>query len=32
MNYYTLYRLDCACAERFAGLADIEFYDIFGQV
>ena len=27
-----LYRLDRACAERLAGLADIEFYHIGRQV
>ena len=28
----TLQSLDRACAGRLAGLADIEFYNIFGQV
>jgi len=32
MNYYVLQCFDRACAERLAGLADIEFYNIFGQI
>ena len=32
VNCYVLHRLDRACAERLAGLADIEFHHIFGQV